>query len=98
MHLKRCSKCSAEKPLSDFYKKGARTEAKCKPCLREVRAKDYCRKTARAKLTKCKVTKVNVIEVKPENLEAYRREMKVVEMIFENLIYKVLSQKMAKGA
>lgn len=93
-HLKRCSKCGVEKPLSEFYKKGARMEAKCKACLKEVRAQEYWRKAKRARLTKCKVTKVNVIEVKPKDLEQYRREMEIVETIFENLIYKVLSRKL----
>ncbi len=97
-HLKRCSKCGVEKPLSDFYKKGVRIEAKCKPCLKEVRAQEYWRKRKRARLTKCRIAKVNVIEVKPKDLEQYKREMQIVETIFENLIYKVLSKKLAKGA
>lgn len=41
---------------------------------------------------------MNVIEVIPENAEQYRREMEIVETIFENLIYKILSRKLAKGA
>ncbi len=41
---------------------------------------------------------MNVIEVKPKDLEQYKREMQIVETIFENLIYKVLSKKLAKGA
>lgn len=73
-------------------------EARCKTCLKDVRVQGYWRKRKRAKLTKCRITKVNVIEVKPKNLEQYRREMQVVESIFENLIYKVLSKKLAKGA
>lgn len=73
-------------------------EAKCKACLKEVRAQEYWRKRKRARLTKCRIAKVNVIEVIPENLDQYRREMEVVETIFENLIYKILSRKLAKGA
>ena len=73
-------------------------EAKCKSCLKEVRAQQYRRRRKSARLTKCKIMKVNVIEVKPKDLEQYRREMEIVETIFENLIYKVLSKKLAKGA
>lgn len=67
-------------------------------CLKEVRAQGYWRRKNCAKLTKSKILKVNMKEVKPKNLEQHRREMQVVETIFENLIYKVLSRKLAKGA
>ncbi len=95
-HRKRCSKCGVEKPYSEYYKKGARREAKCKACLKVARANEYRRKWNRPELSRCKISKVIVKQVKPENLEQFRREMETVELILENLIYRVLSQKIAK--
>jgi hypothetical protein len=95
-HRKRCSKCGVEKPYSEYYKKGARKEAKCRGCLKVLRANEYRRKWNLPALSKCKITKVIVKQVKPENLEQFRREMETVELILENLIYKVLSRKIAK--
>lgn len=71
-------------------------DARCKECLKGVRAKDYRRKQNLPALSKCKITKVIVKEVVPENMEQFRREMATVELILENLIYKVLSRKISK--
>lgn len=43
-----------------------------------------------------RISNVTVQKVKPDNLEWFRREMECVEMILENLIYKVLSKRLAK--
>lgn len=33
--LKTCTHCKTERPLSDFYSKGVRLDAKCKLCVKE---------------------------------------------------------------
>lgn len=38
--LKRCSRCKADKPVSEFYPKGGGMRAECKECTREAR-RDY---------------------------------------------------------
>lgn len=39
--VKRCTRCGATKPPTEFYKKGDRLESFCKDCKREKRRLDY---------------------------------------------------------
>ena len=86
---KACSRCGRATPLEQFYSKGNRLDSRCKSCVKDVRRASYKRKR---KHWGSKITKVTVKEVVPENLESFRREMKVVETILMNLIYKALSR------
>ena len=36
---KQCTKCSKNKPIADFYKKGARFDSRCKECIKTTKKK-----------------------------------------------------------
>lgn len=41
MELKQCTKCLAMQPLSEFYAKGNRVDARCKSCVKSIKRTKY---------------------------------------------------------
>jgi len=96
--LKQCSDCKLEKAAHEFYKKGLRIESRCKECIKKRRVNDYNKKR-KSPLgpAKRRITNVVIKGVKIMSPDQFRREMETVELILENLIYRVLSKKLPRG-
>ena len=41
METKQCTKCLVTLPLTEFYSKGNRTDARCKPCVKSEKKTKY---------------------------------------------------------
>ena len=77
---------------------GARIDSRCKLCIKTIRANEYRRlKSLPADHARGKITKVIMKEVVTMSADQFKREMESVELILENLIYKVLSKKISRG-
>jgi hypothetical protein len=96
--LRQCSNCKLEKAGHEFYKKGLRIESRCKECIKKRRVNDYTKKRKSATApAKRRITEVVIKGVQNMSPDQHKREMETVELILENLIYRVLSKKLPRG-
>jgi hypothetical protein len=97
--LRRCSACGTDKALDAFYKMGTRLDSRCKDCLKRIRAGQYRkRKKLPVDYAKGRVGKVMVKEIEMKSIELLRKDMEAVELVLENLIYKILSKQINRRA
>jgi hypothetical protein len=86
-----CTKCGVQKPKAEFYSKAQRLDSRCKECIKRLRRARYKGKHPNRRTT---TDKVVVRYVEPEDPNRFLRELEAVELIFENLIYDVLSKRL----
>lgn len=74
--LRTCISCGIEKPLTEFYSKGARSDSSCKPCVRARKRSEYAAKHNTKELARLKQVVKIIIGHKIQKLDEFIEQMK----------------------